>query len=130
VLGAPPTEKDAKARIAEVLRRHIDDLFSGNLKRAAEDLGYERQRLQSYISETSFPGAEVFDKIREKWGLDLLNINGARQQPPTEPYRFSEQLSLFDYPVRLANGGVELTLERKGAAIAVGITISPDVRVA
>jgi hypothetical protein len=130
MLGVPPTQRDAKARIADVLRSYIDDFFTGNVKRAAEDLGYERQRLQSYLSETSFPSAEVFDKIMEKWGLDLLNVGDPKPHTTAGAHRFSEQLSLFDYPVRLVNEGVEITLERKGAAIAVGIAISPDVRVA
>jgi len=118
----------AKARIAEALQRHIDVFFGGNLKRAAEDLGYKRARFSSYTSQTSFPGAEVFDKIKEKWALDLLSLDGVKSEP-TAPGA-NGQLSLFDRPVRLANGGVEITLQRKGAAISVGMTISPNVKVA
>ena len=133
VANGQPTETTAKARIAEALQRHINELFDGNLKRAAEDLGYERRRLRSYTSQTSFPGAEVFDKIKERWAVDLLNIDGVNDEPPVSPTRISEahqQLSFFDQPVRLANDGVQITLERKGPAIAVGIMITPDVKVA
>jgi hypothetical protein len=123
----------AKARIAEALQRHIDDFFGGNLKRAAEDLGYGRARLYSYTSRTSFPGDEVFDKVKEKWALDLLGLDGVKGQPTASRGRVAEadgQLRLFDLPIRLANEGLEITLQRKGAAIAVGITVSPDVKIA
>jgi hypothetical protein len=127
------TETPAKARVAEALQRHIDELFDGNLKRAAEDLGYQKQRLYSYTSQTNFPSAEVFDKIKERWAVDLLNVDGVNKEPTVSRSRASEahgQLSLFDNPVRLANEGVQITLERKGAGIAVGIMILPDVKVA
>jgi hypothetical protein len=127
------TEALAKARIAEALQRHIDGFFDGNLKRAADNLEYGRARLYSYTSQTSFPSAEVFDKIKEKWGLDLLSLNGIKDESTASRGRIAEadgQLSLFDHPVSLTNEGVQITLQRKGAAIAVGITISPDVKVA
>jgi len=124
-------EGHARDRIAEVLLRHIARSFGGNEKRAAEDLGFYRQRLHSYISKTSFPGADVFDIIREKWGLDLLNVDAGSPGALSngEVSKVDRQLSL-DLPARLANAGLEIVLERKGAGIAVGITISPDVEVA
>jgi hypothetical protein len=123
----------ARARVAEVLQRHVNDRFGGNLKRAAEDLGYDRQRLYSYTSKTSFPSAEVFDNIKEKWALDLLNIDAINHTQAASPGRApaaDNQFSLFDPPVRLTNDGMEIVLERKGAAVAVRIKISPDVKIA
>jgi hypothetical protein len=123
----------AKARIAEALQHHINVFFGGNLKRAAEDLGYKRARFSSYTSQTSFPSAEVFDKIKDKWELDLLSldgVNGERRASRGGAVEADGQLPLFDRPVRLENDGVQITLQRKGAAIAVGITVSPDVKIA
>ena len=125
------SETHAKARVAEAIRRHVDQRFGGNLKRAAEDLGFERQRLYSYTSRANFPGSDVFDVIKEKWALDLLNVD-----TPTVPATLgrdeladSGQLRLlFDPPVRLANEGVEIILEQRGPAVSVSITVSPDVR--
>jgi hypothetical protein len=87
--------------------------------------------MYTYISGRSFPSDEVVDRIQETWGLDLLNIDALPKTPPAVSLsELERQLSLFDPPVRLTNEGVEIVLERKGAAIAVGITISPDVKVA
>lgn len=131
--GTPETLASAKARVAKALQRHVNDRFSGNLKRAAEDLGYDRQRLYSYTSNTSFPSAEVFDNIKGKWALDLLNVDALNHSQTASPGKAPEadsQFSLFDPPVRLTNEGVEIILERKGAAVEVRMKISPDVKIA
>jgi hypothetical protein len=127
---ADPVEGSTKDRIAEALRKFIEKKFGGNEKRAAEDLGYNRQRLHSYISRANFPGDEVFDLIRQRWALDLLNIDALNKTRTRPSRRTSEAPRQIDLPVRLANEGVEIVLERKGANIAVGIKISPDVKVA
>lgn len=131
--GQPPGTQ-AKARVAEVLLRHVNDRFKGNLKQAAEALGYERQRLHSYTSQASFPSAEAFDNIKEKWDLDLLNLSPPNHVPtagpPDEAPMVNHEPSLFDPPVKLKNEGVEIVLARKGPAIAVRIAISPDVKIA
>ena len=125
---------EAKARVAAVLQRYVDAHFDGSLQRAGQTLGYDRRRIYTYTSGRSFPSDGVMDRIKEQWGLDLLNIDaGPNHGPAVSPAKASEQerqLSLFDFPVRLANEGVEIILERKGAAIAVRIGISPDVKVA
>jgi hypothetical protein len=125
---------EAKARVAAVLQRYVDAHFDGSLQRAGQTLGYDRRRIYTYTSGRSFPSDGVMDRIKERWGLDLLNIDaGPNHCPAVSPAKASEeerQLSLFDFPVRLANEGVEIILERKGAAIAVRIGISPDVKVA
>jgi hypothetical protein len=123
-------ETSARARVAKALRRHVDGHFNGNVKRAAEDLGYERQRLHSYLSKASFPGADVFDTIKQKWALDLLNVDSSDEgQLGARTSEDGRQLSLFD-PIRLVNDGVTIVLERKGAAVEVGIAISPLMRLA
>ena len=125
---------EAKARVAAVLQRYVDAHFDGSLQRAGQTLGYDRRRIYTYTSGRSFPSDGVMDRIKEQWGLDLLNIDaGPNHIPAVSPAKVSEeerQLSLFDFPVRLANEGVEIILERKGAAIAVRIGISPNVKVA
>jgi hypothetical protein len=124
----------ARKRVATALLRHVQAHFGGNLQRAALTLGYDRRRLHSYTSERSFLSDEAVDKIKETWGLDLLNVDAVPDAGPTaSSVKWSAvegQLSLFDPPVRLANEGVALILERKGAAIAVSITISPDAKIA
>lgn len=125
---------EAKARVAAVLRRYVDDHFDGSLQRAGQTLGYDRRRMYTYTSGRSFPSDGVVDRIKEQWGLDLLNLDaGPNHVPAASPAKASEkerQLSLFDFPVRLANEGVEIILERKGAAIAVRMGISPNLKVA
>ena len=131
-MGDHPTE--AKARVAAVLQRHVDKHFDGSLQRAGQSLGYDRRRMYTYTSGRSFPSDGVVDRIKEKWGLDMLNIDAdPHSVAAASPNKASErksQLSLFDIPVRLANEGFEITLERKGAAIAVRIGISPNVKIA
>jgi len=115
---------EAKARVAAVLQRYVDAHFDGSLQRAGQTLGYDRRRIYTYTSGRSFPSDGVMDRIKEQWGLDLLNIDAGPTAAPRFTAKASEeerQLSLFDFPVRLANEGVEIILERKGAAIAVRI---------
>jgi hypothetical protein len=119
----------AKGRVAEVLLQYVRRHFRGNLAEAAADLGYERQRLYSYTSQTSFPSAEVFDKVREKWNLDLLSLSPPEQLAESG-VTIADQWSLFEHAVRLKNEGMEIVLERKGPGIAVQISVSPDVRIA
>jgi hypothetical protein len=126
--GGATHESSAKTRIAEVLRKHILDIFDGNTTRAAEHLGITKQRLNSYTSCTSFPGADLIDAIKEKWNLDLLNINGNGHAAIPMMAQVDRQLSLFDQPIKLANQGVEIVLARKGAGIAVAVTISPNLK--
>jgi hypothetical protein len=71
----------AKQQIAGILAHHVTTNFR-NAASAAEDLKISRQRLFSYTAGKSLPGADVIDRIFERWGLDL--VGGPRKRPSGE----------------------------------------------
>jgi hypothetical protein len=125
--------REPLSKVAEALKGYVRDFFLGDATRAAKDLGISKQRLNSYTSRTSFPPPEVFDRVRERWNLDLLSIGAVPNRPPEAPTpgaSSARKLSLFDQPITLTNAGVKIVLERKGAAVAAEITVSRKLKTA
>jgi hypothetical protein len=97
---------------------------------AAKSLDISRQRLHSYMSGKSLPGAEVFEILASRWKMDLLGPHAkARPKNQAKESRAS-QLDLFASPIILRNDQVEVVVKRKGAGLVAEIRISASVKVA
>jgi hypothetical protein len=123
--------ESAKSQIGRRLNRYIAGNFR-NGSRAAASLGISKQRLFSYTSGKSFPGADAIDLIREKWQLDLLGAGGSasRDQNRRASEPKAQQLSFFDKPVTLSNDQMTLVITRKGQGLEFRLEISADAKIA
>ncbi len=100
---------------------------------AAVSLGISRQRLHSYKSGKSFPGLEVFEKMRSTWKLDLLGSEltsgvgelavGSVRQPEQRQFTFEE-------PLTLSSDSVKVVIERVGRKLVARVEIRAAVRIA
>jgi hypothetical protein len=121
-----------KQQIAARIQAHIAAKFKNNRAKAAESLGWSRQRLFSYTSGKSLPRPPVFDLILQKWGLNLLGGNprgGATFNRATIQEPRPVQPLLFDSPITLKSEDLKVVIRRKGPGL-VAIEISTDVEIA
>jgi transcriptional regulator with XRE-family HTH domain len=114
----------AKSQVGQRLKVYISESFAGNCAQAAKSLGMSRQRLSSYTTGKSFPGADVIDMILEKWHLDLLGTGGSVGAKRAAGKAKSQQVGLFDKPVTLTNDQMTLVIERKGPGIEFRFEVS------
>jgi hypothetical protein len=123
---------NAKSQIAQRLKAYISEKFDGNCAKAAKSLDISRQRMFSYISGRSFPGADVIDLIREKWPVDLLGAAGSASEisKGTEAKLKSQQLGFFDEPVIVVNDQLTLVIERKGQGLEFRLEVSARAKIA
>jgi transcriptional regulator with XRE-family HTH domain len=124
--------ESAKSQIGQRLKSYLSGQFRSGAK-AAESLGISRQRLFSYTSGKSFPGHDVIDLIREKWGVDLLGAGpgiGGGDPEKIASVPKSQQLSFFDEPVTLASEQMTVTIERKGQGLEFRFEISAHAKIA
>jgi len=123
--------KNAKSQIGQRLKVHVSEEFDGNCAQAAKSLDISRQRLFSYTSGKSFPGADVIDSIREKWHLDLLGAGGPTDENSKRATGNpkSQQLSFFNEPFTLANDQMTLVIERKGPGLEFRFEISARAKI-
>jgi hypothetical protein len=124
-----------KQQIAARIRAHIAAKFDNNSTRAADSLGWSRQRLFSYTSAKTLPRPPVFDLILQKWGLNLLGKNpqfnrATSRRGATIQEQRPDQALLFDSPITLRSEELKVVIRRKGPRLVASIEISTDVEIA
>jgi len=121
--------ESAKSQVGQRLKGYISENFAGNCAQAAKSLAISRQRLSSYTTGKSFPGADVIDLIRQKWHLDLLGTGGSAGAKRAAGKAKSQQVGLFDEPVTLANDQMTLVIERKGPGLELRLEVSAYAKI-
>ncbi len=117
----------ARKQIGNAIKTYASTHFD-TAAAAAKDLKISRQRLHSYTSGKSLPGAVFIDMVNARWNLNLLGSASTSKKASGQAQH--SQLDLFHSPMILRNDQVEVVVKRKGVGLIAEIKISASVKIA
>ena len=118
-----------RQQIGRTVKAYVSAHFKSSAA-AAKDLAVSRQRLHSYTSGKSLPGADFFEMLAAQWKLNLLDTRPKTESKRSPGKPDGAQMDLFSSPIIVRNDQIEVVVKRKGAGLVAEIKISASVRVA